>query len=348
MINKIKTAVVFTASIVGGHELMAIAHIKRFLNKGFSLSCFVPEDNSQLKEILTNQSVVYDTHAVCHKRLEILHSFLNLKYRMRARHFLKKISANYDYIVIIQGDIELGSVLINEGAVICKDKIISYIPYTHRFSLMGSKFALVKDILSNIVYKKCNKYITISNVFANELKKRNSNARVKVLRNVIVNFNPENVRGSGYTYHQSENEFVLLMAGRIYFRQKGQHLLIGALKKINVNKNIRVKVIGDGPDLKKMKEMSDTLSSNVTFEYMGWKNNIWDYTKDVDALVLPSLYEGVPLVMLEAIKANVSIIAPARDGMLDYIPQIYLYKTGSEEEEIDALSIKLQDIISGN
>lgn len=97
-----------------------------------------------------------------------------------------------------------------------------------------------------------------------------------------------------------------------------------------------------------MKEMSDTLSSNVTFEYMGWKNNIWDYTKDVDALVLPSLYEGVPLVMLEAIKANVSIIAPARDGMLDYIPQIYLYKTGSEEEEIDALSIKLQDIISGN
>ncbi|EML2223737.1 MULTISPECIES: glycosyltransferase family 4 protein [Klebsiella] len=348
MINKFKTAVVFTASIVGGHELMTIAHIKRFLNKGIDLSCFVPDDNSQLKKILANQGVEYNTHAICHKRLEILHSFFNLKYRTLARNFLKKISTDYDYIIIVQGDIELGSVFLNEGVRVCREQIISYIPYTHSFSLMGSKLSLIKDILSRSVYKKCDKYISISNIFASELTKRNPNAAVRVLRNVIVNFNPENIRGSGYTYRPKENEFVLLMAGRVYFRQKGQHLLVGALKKINVKKNIRVKVIGDGPDLNKMKEMSDALSSNVTFEYMGWKNNIWDHTKDVDALVLPSLYEGVPLVMLEAIKANVSIIAPARDGMRDYIPQGYLYKTGSEEEEIEALSQKLKEIISSN
>jgi glycosyltransferase involved in cell wall biosynthesis len=348
MDRKERTAVVFTAAIVGGHELMTVAHIKKYQKKGFDITCYVPRNNHKLKKILSEKSIQYKEHGVLHKRLEIIHAFINPLFRKSAFKLLKELDGNFQRIILIQGDIELGSVFVNCAKKIGLKKVISYIPYAHSFRLMGSKFACLKDFLSRYVYNNCDKYITISKVFASDLRSKNTKANVKILHNFVEILTPGTVRDVDYKFERKKDTFVILMAGRVFFRQKGQDILLAALKKIATNKYIIVKVVGDGPDLAQLKEISLTLPKHVHVEFFGWQSNVWQHSRDVNTIVIPSLYEGVPLLMLEALKVNVPVIAPARDGMSDYLNESSLYRTGNRENEIQALANKIDKMIEAS
>lgn len=341
-------AVVFTAAIVGGHELMTIAHLNKFRNKGFRFACFVPSDNIALKKILTGHNISYESHEVHHKKFEILHSIFNYSFRKKAEDLLVSLKENHKAIIIVQGDIELGSVFVNTSKAAGVQNLVSYIPYAHSFRMMGSKLGWLKDFLSNFVYKNCENYITISKVFAKQISLKNKRAKVKVLHNFSSKLPKEYIRGKGYIYKKDDDKFTILMAGRVSFRQKGQDILFQALNSVSTSKEIVVNVIGDGPDLEKLKTLTRRLHNNIRVNYYGWQPNVWEYSKDVDLITLPSRFEGVPLLMLEAKQANIPIIAPARDGMIDFLPPANLYEPGSRNSEATALAKKIQTIINNH
>lgn len=331
MLKNSKIAVVFTSPILGGHELMSVNHLKKLNSKGVKISSFVPANNEKLIELMQASSLDYRLHNILHRKVEIIHSFVNAKYLAECSAFLKKISHLFDFIVVVQGDIELGSGLINTAKRLSIANIVSYIPYTHSFEKMGSKFSKVKDFLAKYVYKSCDKYITICNQFSDDLKIKNPNAQVKVLRNFVdgPKYSSENFTDASRV--ASTDVVTILMAGRISFRQKGQDTLIRALKMINSSVQIKLNIIGDGPDYDKLVELSSGLQNNVVVTFFGWKKDVWKHAQHVDLLVIPSNYEGVPLIMLEALKRNIPIIAPARDGMLDYLDRKSLYPVGGVE-----------------
>lgn len=338
MLKNKKMAVVFTADIVGGHELMAIEHIKKYLKKKVDVSCYVPENNEKLISIFSSNSINFERHSVKHKRMEIIHSFFNLSVLWKSVSFLRKIRSAHDEIIIVQGDIELGAGFIN-AAKLTKTTVTSYIPYSHTFKQMGSKGAWLKDFLSAFVYGNCRRYITICETFKSELEIKSPGATVNIIRNFVPLPAVEEIRGIGYVHQSYKNKIRILMAGRVYFRQKGQDKLLQAVSEIGMN--IDILVIGDGPDLDKLKMMAQLLPHNITVDFIGWKNNVWDYAYNIDLVVMPSNYEGVPLIMLEAIKRNVPIIAPARDGMIDYLSDEFLYATGDYHDECTSLKNKI-------
>ncbi|EKZ5286315.1 glycosyltransferase [Klebsiella aerogenes] len=341
-----EVAVVFTAAIVGGHELMTIAHLERFRRRGFYFVCFVPSDNLALIKVLNERHIPYKTHEVLHKKLEILHSFVNYSFRKKALDLLTYLHRQYKTIIIVQGDIELGSVFINMSEKAGINNLISYIPYAHSFHMMGSKLGYLKDWLSKIVYKKCQNYITISKVFSEQISKKNNSAKVKILNNFSRKLPNEYIRGKGYFYKKDDSRFTILMAGRVSFRQKGQDILFEALDSVSTSKKIIVYVIGDGPDLDKLKGLTEQLNENIHVKYYGWQSNVWEFSKEVDLITLPSRFEGVPLLMLEAREANIPIIAPERDGMKDFLPPTDLYESGTRVTEVAALAKKIQSIIN--
>lgn len=344
MLKNKRLAIVFTASILGGHELMAVNHIKKLQGRGFDLYPFIPDNNEKLISLMKSSSLKFSLHNVHHRRLEIINSFINYRYLAEASSFLKKIHNEFDFIIIVQGDIELGSGFINAASKIPLKNIVSYIPYTHSFRVMGSRLAFVKDILAKVIYRRCDKYITICNQFSNELKKKNSQSQVRILRNFVESPVKLKKFSTNNDITEKRNFLTIIMAGRIYFRQKGQDTLINALKNISSHIHIKLKVIGDGPDFEKLVELSSKLNENIEVVFLGWKDNVWEHSDSFDLLVIPSNYEGVPLIMLEALKREIPIIAPARDGMLDYLGEDSLYAIGSDEYQ--CLANKITDFFN--
>ncbi|CAI1666078.1 glycosyltransferase [Serratia proteamaculans] len=346
MLKGKKVAIIFTASILGGHELMTLAHINRYIKRGVSITCYIPLKNYRLAELLSYSSIKYEFHDVRHNNMEIIHAFLNIRHFLNAANFIMKINKNFDFIFIIQGDIEFGSVFINVGRVLRMNNIISYLPYTHSFKKMNSRVPGVKDFFAKFVYRNCNCFFTICDTTADEIISKNKKATVRVLENFVARPVVKEIRGVGYVFTPTNNKLRIIMAGRVLFRQKGQDILINALR--NINFSVELRVFGDGPDLERLREMANSLGENIDVTFFGWKNDVWEFSQDVDFVVVPSRYEGVPLIMLESLARNVPVISPARDGMVYYLASDSLYDIGSAEFESNELRRKIKDLFIKN
>ncbi|MGC5775697.1 glycosyltransferase [Paenibacillus pabuli] len=115
----------------------------------------------------------------------------------------------------------------------------------------------------------------------------------------------------------------LLFVGR-YDRQKGLDLLLDVFGKYpELQQKIRLYVIGDSV----LEKNEWNFPENVV--RLGWVNNaeIDHYYEQCDAIIMPSRWEGLPLVALEAMKNRKPVIASNRaslpelvlDGMNGYI-----------------------------
>ncbi|HFD7738636.1 MULTISPECIES: glycosyltransferase [Serratia] len=341
MLKDRKIAVIFTASILGGHEMMAVAHLRRYIKKGMRVVCYIPLGNNKMAELLNASSICYEFHGVRHNNMEIIHSFFNPCHILRTAYFLLSIKNKFDFIFVIQGDIEFGSVFINVGKMLGIKSIISYLPYTHSFRKMESWAPSIKDFLARYVYRNCNCFFTICDTTANDIIIKNKKAVVRVLENFVARPEISEIRGVGYEFIPSNETLKVVMAGRVLFRQKGQDILINALK--NIIFPVELRVFGDGPDLKRFRELATKLSPNIEVVFLGWKNNVWADSRDIDFIVVPSRYEGVPLIMLESLARNIPVISPARDGMINYLKADSLYNTGSADFEAYELSKKISE-----
>lgn len=58
--------------------------------------------------------------------------------------------------------------------------------------------------------------------------------------------------------------------------------------------------VGEGPDLEKLKLKASKLKISDNVKFLGYQSNINDIMNAMDIIVFPSLYEGLPLVLVEA------------------------------------------------
>lgn len=95
--------------------------------------------------------------------------------------------------------------------------------------------------------------------------------------------------------HGIGNEIVIGHVGG-FFEQKNHSFLVKIYRAIKeIDPNVKFFMIGDGPLRKEIEEESSDL--NVIFT--GAIDCVSDYLNAMDVMVLPSLFEGVPLVVLE-------------------------------------------------
>lgn len=105
----------------------------------------------------------------------------------------------------------------------------------------------------------------------------------------------------------------ILTAGRLS-EQKGIEFLLKALsllKKKGLNGEYFLEIVGDGPLREPLEQLKQNLSlgSNVTFS--GWvaRKDMPERYQSADIFVLPSLDEGMPNVILEAMASGLPVIA---------------------------------------
>ena len=60
-------------------------------------------------------------------------------------------------------------------------------------------------------------------------------------------------------------------------------------------------ILGEGPLKRALQEQAQTLKIAGSVSFPGFQKNPWAYLKHASAFVLPSRYEGLPNIMLEAL-----------------------------------------------
>lgn len=133
-------------------------------------------------------------------------------------------------------------------------------------------------------------------------------------------------------YVKESEVYRIFLIGRISFKQKGHDRLINVLSKLDKNlvKNLEINFLGDGEDLIELKKMVKEKIPYIKVNFLGWLGEPWDVAYIANLIVIPSRFEGVPLVMLEALELNVKILASNIDGMVNYLDSEYLFNSDEE------------------
>jgi glycosyltransferase involved in cell wall biosynthesis len=105
--------------------------------------------------------------------------------------------------------------------------------------------------------------------------------------------------------------FRIVTAGRLN-HQKGFHLLISAMAEVQQKRSdieFRVAILGDGPDREVLQKQIAELNLQGTVRLTGFQNNANAWYQSADVFVLPSLIEGMPNVLLEAMACGTPVIS---------------------------------------
>ncbi|MFA5184670.1 MAG: glycosyltransferase [Patescibacteria group bacterium] len=100
--------------------------------------------------------------------------------------------------------------------------------------------------------------------------------------------------------------------------QKGQGILIEALARLK-NKDFRCLIAGTGPLKKQLAEQIEAVGLADKIELVGAISDPANFFKSLDIFILPSLWEGQGIVLLEAGLSGLPIIASAADGIAELI-----------------------------
>lgn len=110
------------------------------------------------------------------------------------------------------------------------------------------------------------------------------------------------------------NKIVFLYVGR-FSKEKGIDRLLQAYMQARVGfKNIALICIGDGPLLGQICNDVKSNASALDICFLGEMDNPFPYMKMADFLVLPSYYEGQPMVLGEAFILHTPILATKSSG----------------------------------
>lgn len=202
--------------------------------------------------------------------------------------------------------------------IINKFKKIKYVHTQHL--CIEDKLAITGKILSNT------NIICVSNA-AKEILLNKCNVKPKSILTIYntVNTNKTehsvsekviNLRNKGY--------YIIAQINRLV-DYKGVFDFIKAAEIVcKRNNKIKFIMLGDGPEREKLEDYISSNNLQDSIFLLGSKNNIIDYYKYIDLVVISSYIEGLPLVPLEAFSQSIPVIGTN-------IP-------GTDEEIIDELN----------
>ena len=209
----------------------------------------------------------------------------------------------------------------------------------------------IGNILKKQLIKNATNYFACSKLagewlFGKEIIKTNA---FKIIHNAVdynkFKFNEE-IRNKIRNELQIDNNCILFgNAGRIV-TLKNHTFLIDVFEKIHQkNKNTKLIIIGTGEKEEEIKQKVNNLNLSNDVIFTGFKNNVNDYFSAIDAFLMPSLYEGLPVTCVEAqasgIPCFLSDAITTEVKIADNVKFISLEKT-SEEWAKEILKSDLQ------
>lgn len=176
------------------------------------------------------------------------------------------------------------------------------------------QFRYIVNPLAKILYDYADKVVAVSEGIETELRDflKLRKEKIKVIENGCDFLKIANESQRGLTADENRkfsNRKIVVTVGRLTV-QKGQWHLIRAFNEVVRNiPDVLLMILGTGELEKYLKKLVSLYGLNDSVYFMGYVTNPYKYMIQSDVFVLPSLYEGFPNAMAEAICLGVPCIA---------------------------------------
>jgi glycosyltransferase involved in cell wall biosynthesis len=116
-----------------------------------------------------------------------------------------------------------------------------------------------------------------------------------------------------------EEVTLILTVGRLTL-QKGHTYLLDAVK-ILASKYPRTKFVfaGEGPLRDGLQEKANNLGISNSIQFLGVRDDTEDLLFAADIFVQPSVWEGLSLALLEALRSSLPVVASRVEGVVDVV-----------------------------
>ena len=180
----------------------------------------------------------------------------------------------------------------------------------------------IKKMMIGWALKQSDGVLSVSNAMRLEMKKLNvPEGKIKVipngLNNVFKQMNKIDARKTIGLPENLANNKIILFCGRFSY-EKGLEYLISAADILN-RRNIKFNIlmVGDGSEKQELIRLVDSLNLNNIVIFMGQvpHDQIPVYMNACDIFCLPSIREGWPNVVMEALACGLPVVASKVGGV---------------------------------
>ena len=163
-----------------------------------------------------------------------------------------------------------------------------------------------------------------------------------IINNGVRNRNNKNLEINHNFLNRINSKVKVISIGR-FVSQKNINDIIKIAKKMP---NLNFQIIGDGPLWQIINNSIKNLKIN-NVELLGEKNDVFKYLYKADIFLSTSLYEGLPISILEAMSIGLPIVASNVTGNLDTVvngKSGYLYNLNDIDMAVNYLNKLAKDI----
>ncbi len=200
------------------------------------------------------------------------------------------------------------------GTPVCKFLRIPHLSTCHGF-VSNDRNLRVYNWLDRISLRLCKKIIAVSEGIKNDLLRSGINeSRTVVIPNAVENSYGEKELADHRIEKRrllslEEEKFIIGYAGRLS-EEKGLEYLIEAGSILREKgEAFKILIIGDGPKKKDLENLAVTKSLKKETIFTGFQSDVENWLPALDVFVLPSLTEGTPMALLEAMSVGIPAIA---------------------------------------
>lgn len=140
---------------------------------------------------------------------------------------------------------------------------------------------------------KGDKYLLVNNAIDYDAYKFDENVRNKYRKELGINDKTLVIGNIGRMHFQKNHSFIIKVFNEIHKKVSDCELIL----------------IGDGPDREKIENMVKKYNLENCVRFLGARSDVNNLMQVMDIFLFPSLFEGLPLALVEAQAANLTIYA---------------------------------------
>jgi len=219
--------------------------------------------------------------------------------------------------------------------LIIKNEEISVVHSHHRMAVLyarllcGTKITRIANAHSIFYDKKRMTKIAYAGtavIAVGEQVKRNlleyfglSESQVAVIHNAAKPFDGQSRTIAELDKARKEGYTLVGSIGRLSVEKGMEYFIQAAAKVIEQCPNVKFYIVGDGENAGKLEAMATKLLPEGALTFMGYRSDIQNVMRQLDFLVLSSLWEGFPLTPIEAFSVGKTIVATAVGGTVEIV-----------------------------